>query len=76
MQDSNIFGRVFASPSMWTWRALAKLVDGRALTEEREIALYQQCTGRKVLPTGPVRRLCIHAGRRAGKDRFESAVGI
>jgi hypothetical protein len=76
MIDPNIFGRVFATPSMWPWRTVAKLVDGIPLTEQREIALYRECTGRTTLPTGPVKRLYIYAGRRAGKDRFESAVAI
>jgi hypothetical protein len=76
MIDPNIFGRVFATPSMWPWRTVAKLVDGIPLTEQREIALYRECTGRTTLPTGPVKRLFIYAGRRAGKDRFESAVAI
>jgi hypothetical protein len=76
MIDPQLFGRVFAAPSMWTWRVPAKLIDGVPLTEPREIALYRECTGRTKLPTGPVRRLFIYAGRRAGKDRFESAVAI
>jgi hypothetical protein len=76
MMDPYLFGRVFATPSMWTWRTVAKLVDGKPLTEQREINLYRECTGRTKLPSGPVRRLYIYAGRRAGKDRFESVVAI
>jgi hypothetical protein len=76
MSDPALFGKVFASPSFWTWRTVAKLIDGIPLTEKREIDLYFQCTGRSKLPTGPVRRMFILAGRRAGKDRFESAIAV
>ena len=50
MTSPNLFGRVFAAPSFWTWRVLAKLIDGIELVEPREIELYQQCTGRTQLP--------------------------
>src|SRR5262249_48541744 len=76
MADPTLFGKVFASPSFWTWKVVAKLIDGIPLTEPREVELSKQCTGRKKLPTKPVRRLIILAGRRAGKDRFESAVSV
>src|SRR5262249_52754516 len=76
MADPALFGGVFGSPSFWPWRTVAKLIDGIPLTEQREIDLFKQCTGRTKLPTKPVRRLIILAGRRAGKDRFESAVSV
>src|SRR5262249_21898997 len=47
-----------------------------ARAERREVELYKQCTGRTKLPTKPVRRVIMLAGRRAGKDRFESAVSV
>src|SRR5262249_20704644 len=76
MTDPALFGKVFASPSFWTWRVIARVMDGLPLVEKREIELFKQCTGRTKLPTKPVRRLIILAGRRAGKDRFESAVSV
>jgi len=76
MSDPALFGAVFAGPSFWTWKVVAKLIDGIPLTEPREVELFKQCTGRTKLPTKPVRRLIILAGRRAGKDRFESAVSV
>src|SRR5262249_42961555 len=76
MTDPALFGSVFSSPSFWTWRTVAKLIDGILLTEQREVDLFKRCTGRTKLPTKPVRRLIILAGRRAGKDRFESAVSV
>jgi hypothetical protein len=71
MTDPRLFGRVFSAPSFWTWRTVAKLIDGTPLNEERELDLFKQCTGR----TQPLNRhgrralfrLVILAGRRAGK---------
>ena len=66
MADPMLFGKVFASPSFWPWRVVAKLIDGLALTEPREIEVFGECTGRTKLPTAPVKRLMLLAGRRAG----------
>jgi hypothetical protein len=76
MNDPQLFGTVFASPTYWPWKVVAKLIDGIPLTEPREIELFIACTGRHVLPKGPVRRLVLLVGRRGGKDRFLSAVGV
>jgi hypothetical protein len=76
MTDPNLLGKTFAQPSFWTWKVIAKLVDGLPLTEDREHALYQRCTGRTTLPQGPVHRLYPLVGRRGGKDRFMSAVAV
>jgi hypothetical protein len=80
MSDGELFGRVFASPSFWTWKTIAKLVDGIPLTGARELALFKECTGRDTLPDWgtrrTLRRLIILAGRRAGKDRALSAIAI
>ena len=76
LTDPSLFGNVFASPSFWTWKVVAKLIDGILLTEPREVELAKECTGRTALPTEPVRRLILLAGRRAGKDRFFSAVAV
>lgn len=76
--DPNYFGNVFAGESYWTWKVAGKLLDGIQLTEEREIALFERCTGRPYnrQAARAVRRLIMLVGRRGGKDRFESAVGI
>jgi hypothetical protein len=76
LTDLNLMGSVFASPTFWTWNVVAKLIGGTRLTEPREIDLFRQCTGRTELPTKPVRRLILLAGRRAGKDRFLSALAV
>jgi hypothetical protein len=78
LTDPKLFGGTFGGPSFWTWRVVAKLIDGRPLTEQREIDLFRECTGFE--PTREVRRkirrLILLAGRRAGKDRFFSAVPV
>jgi hypothetical protein len=76
MSDASLFGPTFSAPSFWTWRTLAKLIDGLPLTESREVELFKQCTGRTKLPGGPLRRGVVLCGRRAGKDRFLSAVAV
>src|SRR6266516_5944053 len=76
LTDPALFGRTFSAPSFWPWRTVSKVIDGIALTEPREIELFMQCTGRTQLPIQPVRRLSLLAGRRAGKDRFLSAVAV
>jgi hypothetical protein len=76
MRDPALLGAPFSSPSFWTWFVVAKLIDGAPLTEPREVELFEQCTGRSKLLAKPVRRLILLAGRRAGKDRFLSAVAV
>jgi hypothetical protein len=76
MRDPALVGGPFAAPSFWTWFVVAKLIDGEALTEPREVELFRQCTGRTNLPSGPLRRGVVLCGRRAGKDRFLSAVAV
>src|ERR1700724_2252105 len=76
LSDVALLGAPFASPTFWTWKTVAKLIDGEPLREPREIELFKQCTGRNELPTKPVRRVIILVGRRGGKDRFLSACAI
>jgi hypothetical protein len=76
MSDPALFGGVFQAGSFWTWKVVAKLIDGFPLTEAREVELFRECTGRTEVPSKPVRRLVLLCGRRAGKDRFLSAVAV
>ncbi len=75
MRDPNLLGGPFMAESFWPWHCVAKLMSGENL-DDREAALFRQCTGRTKLPHGPVRRLILLAGRRAGKDRFLSALAV
>src|SRR6266581_7040588 len=75
MRDPNLLGGPFSALSFWPWMCVAKLISGEEL-DEREADLFRTCTGRSTLPTAPVTRLIMLSGRRAGKDRFMSAVAI
>jgi hypothetical protein len=69
--------KYFSSPSFWTWKVVAKLIDGIPLIEPREVALYEECTGRTYNKEHlAVSHLLLLCGRRAGKDRFLSAVAV
>jgi hypothetical protein len=80
LTSPTLFGPVFAKATFWTWRVVAKIIDGEPLTEPRELELFQQCTGRTQLPNRQerrrLRRYVLLVGRRGGKDRFESAVAV
>jgi hypothetical protein len=76
LNDPALFGRTFRAPSFWPWRTVAKVIDGAPLTEQREVDLFKECTGRSSLLSAPGRRIILLAGRRAGKDRFLSACAV
>jgi len=78
LSNVSLLGGPFTSPSFWTWKVIAKLIDGIRLTEPREIELLETCTGRVYnrQAVRAVRRLIALVGRRGGKDRFHSAVGV
>jgi hypothetical protein len=44
--------------------------------DDGEMALVFECTGRRVLPLNPPRRLYLLVGRRGGKSRFLSALAV
>jgi hypothetical protein len=75
MRDSRLLGEPFKVDSFWPLHCLAKVISGEAL-DEREAELFRRCTGRTKLPAGPVTSITLLVGRRGGKDRFLSAVGV
>ena len=78
LNSPSLFGKVFEATSFWPWKVIAKLIDGLPLTEPREVALFEQATGRVYNRQArrAVRRLILLVGRRGGKDRFMSADGV
>jgi hypothetical protein len=63
MANPDLFGKVFASPSFWTWKVVAKLIDGIPLTEKREIDLLVRAVhGDESAPA----RTCRQPGARRG----------
>jgi hypothetical protein len=80
LAESSLLGATFSAHSFWTWKVVAKLIDGLPLTEPREIELFKQCSGRSQLlnrhERRRLRRFLLLVGRRGGKDRFLSAVAV
>jgi hypothetical protein len=78
LADSRLMGDTFKASSFWTWKAVAKLIDGLPLTS-RESELFKRCTGRAYnyrQARRAIHRLIVLVGRRGGKDRFLSAVAV
>src|SRR5258706_14463625 len=75
MRDPKLLGEPFKADSFWPWHTVPKVISGEPL-DEREAELFRKCTGRSRLPTGPVNSIILLVGRRGGKDRFLSAVGV
>jgi hypothetical protein len=77
MTSPAFFGSVYASPTLWTWRVVAKLIDNIPLIEPREVDLFKECTGRtQLLSTtskGVLRRYAFLCGRRAAKTASSQA---
>ena len=42
LSDPALFGKTFSAPSFWTWRTVAKIIDGEPLRELREVGLFKQ----------------------------------
>ena len=58
----------YATGETWKpWRTFIKVLHAIKLDPE-ELAFAQQCTGRTTMPTKPVRRAYVGAGRRGGKS--------
>src|SRR5271166_2347186 len=77
MTSPDLVGTEFLGDSWATWRIISRLIDGDAALlspAEQEIAL--RLTGRTVLPVLAPRELYIGAGRRSGKSRFASLIGV
>jgi hypothetical protein len=75
LRDVRLLGASFRGPSWRPWHVLAKIISGQPL-DDSEMALVFECTGRRVLPKNPPRRLYLLVGRRGGKSRFLSALAV
>jgi hypothetical protein len=45
LSDPSLLGGPFMAPSFWTWKTVAKLIDGLPLNEPREIELFKHAPG-------------------------------
>ena len=75
LRDVRLLGASFRGSSWRPWHVLAKIISGQPL-DDSEMALVLECTGRRVLPQNPPRRLYLLVGRRGGKSRFLSALAV
>jgi hypothetical protein len=65
----------FRPKSQWLpWRAFLCAVFGLPMTDV-ELAIFQQCTGRKTPPTKQAREVWSIVGRRGGKSRINALIG-
>jgi hypothetical protein len=71
----DIFSPWFRSGTWDTWVSFYCALFGLAMTPD-QLALFQQCTGRSVAPTVPVREGWLVCGRRAGKSFALALVAV
>jgi hypothetical protein len=74
MTDPALFGRTFRAQSFWTWKVVAKVIDGLPLTEPREVELYERCTGRAYQPNRHERRLLAPADPTGGSQGWKRSL--
>ncbi len=74
--DANLLGASIRDPDSWKpWRALLGAAFGLPLSEDA-LALYRQCTGRRVPPSGPAAYLWLVVGRRGGKSFAMALIAV
>lgn len=75
LDDPEIFGTVLPGETWLPWRAILLASQGELLTDE-ERAHFTAITGRAVEPSEPVDELWGIVGRRGGKTRAFSVLGV
>ncbi len=76
LDDPHLLGGSIRDPDSWKpWRALLAAAFGLALSEDA-LALYRQCTGRRVPPNGPSAYLWLVIGRRGGKSFTMALIAV
>ena len=74
--DPEVFGPAFRNKASWqAWFAFLAALFGLPLTPE-ELAIYQQCTGRKIPPVTRAVEGWLVCGRRAGKSFILAVVAV
>jgi hypothetical protein len=61
--------------SWWSWRVVLKVINALPL-DDRELAFAQEHTGRTTMPSEPVRRIYVGAGRRGGKSLMDAVQAV
>jgi hypothetical protein len=76
LDDPNLLGASIRDPDSWKpWRALLAAAFGLPLSSD-ELALYRQCTGRRVPPSAPASYLWLVIGRRGGKSFAMALIAV
>ncbi|MGQ0555962.1 MAG: hypothetical protein ACT4PN_08480, partial [Nitrospiraceae bacterium] len=74
--DKNLFGQLFENQTTWAhWFVILRAVFGLAMTAE-ERAIFKQLSGRDHPPAHQCDEVWIAAGRRSGKSRMASMIGV
>jgi hypothetical protein len=76
LHDRQLFGRVFPDLEPWSaWLAFLAALFGLPLAD-REVAVYQRHTGRRVPPVSAARESWVVVGRRGGKSRVAALIAV
>jgi hypothetical protein len=76
VKDKRLFRPVFRDLTSWqSWLVLLKALFGLQMND-KELALYQGCTGREKPPEQPFRELWAIVGRRGGKSFIMSVIAV
>jgi hypothetical protein len=67
------WGRWFKGEGWGSWRAFLSALFALPMTPE-QLQIYQECTGRKAVPSAPAKEAWLVIGRRGGKSRILALV--
>jgi hypothetical protein len=73
LDDRQLLGTAFASPSWDSWRAFCRALYGLPMPPA-QLELFRRCTGRSDAPMRAASEAWVVCGRRSGKSRSASAV--
>src|ERR1700680_4390772 len=76
LDDRNLLGASIRDAESWKpWRALLTAAFGLPLSED-QLALFRQCTGRRVPPGAAASYLWLVIGRRGGKSFAMALIAV
>jgi ribosomal protein S27E len=75
MENRQIFGDTFVSPTWDVWKVLLRAIFGLPMDEEQR-KVYTQFTGRRDVPTKQAMEAYLICGRRAGKSNISALITI
>jgi hypothetical protein len=76
IDDPNLLGASIRDAESWKpWKGLLAAAFGLSLSSD-ELALYRQCTGRRVPPGAPASYLWLVIGRRGGKSFTMALIAV